>query len=265
MNFTKTPTAASVVTAASFVASAAHIVKVVDDTNWIGFAVVYPIGIDGLIYVGIRAMQTGRKVVGALALLIGAAYSLAFNAHAEGAIVMSSLMIAASMPVCMFAAMLIETTANMAKVVEDAPAPAEPVLTVSPRAYVPTTSVPRAAGRTSLPIIPVRPSITPAPVRPSVRATVVRPSSELVTVDASTTTPRARLAAWDVEKAVALYRDGRTDSEVQSIVPVGAKPWQRTKRVIKLIEAGSYSVAEVAALAKVSELHVARVGKALER
>ena len=56
----KSEAAAGVVAGASFIASAGHIVSVVNETNALAFALVYPIGIDGLLYVGIRAVQTGR-------------------------------------------------------------------------------------------------------------------------------------------------------------------------------------------------------------
>lgn len=117
----RSETAAAIVAGAAFTASAGHIVHVVSASNPMFFALAYPIGIDGLLYVGIRAIQAGRKVAGILAILIGAFYSLAFNADAEGALDMPKLLIASSMPVCLLVAFIIEATGKKA---EEIPAPA---------------------------------------------------------------------------------------------------------------------------------------------
>lgn len=223
MKFTKTPSAAAIVAGASFIASAGHIVSVVDETNPIWFALAYPIGIDGLIYVGIRAMQGKRFLAGAVALLIGAIYSLAFNAHAEGALTMPALMIASSMPVAMFAAFLIEHSGEKAEEIE-APAPAPAPV------HVPAT-------------VPAPVKIAAKPTRPAI--TDGRKGS-------------GRTAAWDVEKAVRLLADGRTNEEIASTVGTNTKAIQRTKRAGRMIEDGMAD-AEIATTVGVSVAHVARI------
>lgn len=252
----KSEAAAGIVAGASFIASAGHIVHVVSATNPIGFALVYPVGIDGLLYVGIRAVQTGRRVAGIFAILIGAIYSLAFNAHAEGALTMPKLMIASSMPVCMVVAFVIEGTAKKAADIE--PAPQVITKTVAPAL---------------LPIVPFAPKPVAAPTVVPVASRhggtnfvkVDAPKVETKKDEKRTDAPKAtggRVASWDVEKAVRLLADGRTDVEILSLVDgLTAKPWQRTKRAAKLIASGGTD-AEIATTCGVSVAHVARIRKA---
>lgn len=235
----RSETAAAIVAGASFTASAGHIVTVVNETNPIALALVYPIGIDGLIYVGIRALQSRRPIAGLSALLIGGFYSLAFNAHAEGAVHMGALLIAASMPVCMMVAFVIEATAKKAEEVK--PETREVVKTETVRVYPEL-----------LPIVP------PAK-RPAVAARKPRPAA----VTARTETKGGRVAAWDVEKAVRLLADGRTDADILAAVDgLTAKPWQRTKRAARMIGEGK-GVAEIASACGVSATHVQRIKEAM--
>lgn len=235
----RSETAAGIVAGAAFLASAGHIVTVVDATNPIVFALAYPIGIDGLIFVGIRAVQAGRRAWGMTALLIGAFYSLAFNAHAEKALIMPALLIASSMPVCMFAAFLIEATAKKAEKIEvAAPVPAAaPVALPVPAAPValPAIRWVGAGARWTLPIVP---AAAPAPIKAKASVTrkprtVAAPAAAAAITDGSTTAGRA--AAWDVEKAVRLLADGRTNEDVAEAVGTNAKAIQRTKRAANLI------------------------------
>lgn len=234
----KSPSAAGIVAGAAFIASAGHIVSVVDETNPIWFALAYPIGIDGLIYVGIRAMQTQRFISGGIALLIGAIYSLAFNGHAEGAFTMPALMIASSMPVAMFAAFLIEATG------EKTPEPIEEPKTVAP---------------TLLPIAPFvpKPVRVQATVTKTAKAVETKPETKALTDGRKT---GGRVASWDVEKAVALLMDGRTNDEVASMVGTNAKAVQRTRRVLKT----TGTDAEVGTITGLSAAHVARVRAAMK-
>lgn len=263
---------AGIVAGASFFASAGHIVSVVDETNHIVFALAYPIGIDGLIYVGIRAIQTGRPVAGMLALLVGAFYSLAFNAHAEDALTMNKLLIASSMPVCMFAAFLIEATAKKAVPVEKTPAPVEvalPAPAPKPIAWV------AAGARWTLPIIPLQ---APAPIK--VKSSVVRPAIAKRTdtpaiegrtdgqMDGRTDGRTQRRVAWDVEKAVGLLMDGRTSTDVATVVGTNRKAIERTRRAMVLIQGdASLSALQVSEMMDkaVSALHVLRVMSAMEK
>jgi len=227
----KSEAIAGIVAGAAFIASAGHIMTVVSESNPWWISPVYPIGIDGLIYVGIRSVQSGRRFAGLVALLIGAFYSLAFNLDAEGAVAMDARLIASSMPVCMFASFLIEATGRT----KDVP---EKVVEKTTRVYP-----------EMLPIVPLAPKPKPR--------TVPAPKPR---TNAGT---RGRAAAWDVEKAVRLLMDGRTDSDVLEMVDgLTAKPWQRTKRAVRLIQDGRTD-AEVASTSGVSVLHAGRVRDAI--
>lgn len=236
----KSEAAAGVVAGASFIASAGHIVTVVHETNLLAFSLVYPIGIDGLLYVGIRAVQTGRRFAGILAILVGAFFSLAFNADAEGALIMPRLMIASSMPLCMVVAFVIEGTAKKA-----APAAALTVPAPAPAAPVKVPATVQA----------------PAPVAPK----PVAPKPVAKAIEA----PKAsagRVASWDVEKAVRLLVDGRTDADVLGTVDgLTAKPLQRTKRAVRLITSDSSTTDEdIATTVGQSVAHIARVRAAMK-
>ncbi len=215
--------AAGVVTGAAFIASAAHIVAVVDETNWIGFALAYPIGIDGLIFVGIKALQERRVKAGLMAVLIGAVYSLLFNADAEQALKMDPLLIAASMPVCLFASFVIVHTGH--RVVEHVCPEPERVEVPGPERVVYVDREVPASGR----VVPVEgrsgtrfvraPEVpaSPAPVR--TRVPVSRGS-----------------VSWDVDLAVKLMAEGtRTDTEIGSQVGTGYKMIQRARRALNLL------------------------------
>lgn len=243
----RSETAAGIVAGASFIASAGHIIKVVDETNPIALALVYPVGIDGLIFVGIRALQTKRPVAGIFAILLGGFYSLAFNAHAEGAISMSKLLIAASMPVCMVAAFVIEATGRKA---EEIPAEIHEVVKEVPVEVVRETIVYRA------------PELLP--IVPAARQTVKTPSrTRTVTPAPRTNVSGGRTAAWDVEKAVRLLADGRTDADILAAVDgLGSKPLQRTKRAMRMISEGA-TASLVADTCGVSMTHVQRIKEAM--
>lgn len=260
----KSETAAGIVAGAAFIASAGHIVSVVDETNPILFALAYPIGIDGLIFVGIRSIQSRRPWAGALALLIGTIYSLAFNGHAEKAFEMHSMMIASSMPICMFAAFIIEATAKTAE--EIAVLTPAPIAAPVPVPVVQAPPVSRwigAGARYTLPIVPLS---APAPIK--VRATVSRPAAKAVAgrTDVPAIEAAGRIAAWDVEKAVRLIADGRTNEEIASTVGTNAKAVQRTKRAIKIMQAdASLADADVSEMMNrdVAPAHVGRIRAAL--
>lgn len=195
------------VAVSAFAASAQHIFHVTQAAgNPDVVAALHPAGIDGLIYIGIRAMQHGNKKAGGFAVAYGAAYSLAFNAASYGGFVMPVWALAACMPLAMFFAFLIvhgghkvvPVTETVERIVEVVKAPA------------------------LLPIIPFQPTVAP-----------VRIPSLPKAVAAS----RTRSASWDVEKVVALILDGKEDAEITSAVELGAKTLQRTRRVVKLLQA----------------------------
>lgn len=227
---------AAVVAGAAFIGSAGHIMSVVSETNPWFITPVYPIGIDGLLYVG---MKYRRSFAGIFALVIGTAYSLAFNGHAEGALDMPKLMIASSLPVCMLMAFVIEAIAHTET---------KPPKTVEIEKIV-------YAYPELLPIVP------PTPVK--INRTDVDGRTD-VDVPRGRTDGRGRIAAWDVEKAVRLLMDGRTDVDVlQAVDGLTEKPWQRTKRCVRMINEGADD-AMISATVKVSATHVARIREAMQ-
>lgn len=268
MSFTKKIDVAAIVAGAAFLASAGHIVSVVRETDHLIFALAYPIGIDGLIYVGIKAMTDRRFGSGLLALVIGTFFSLAFNFDATGAVDVHPLVIAASMPVCLLAAVVIE---HFGKKAEE-PAPAAAPIAV-PAAPIPAPlPAPKpiawvaAGARWTLPIVPLA---APAPIK--VRATVNRvrpvsaPPARPAIEDGSTTGGRA--AKWDVETAVRLLGTDASNASIASEVGTNEKAIQRTRRAFVLI-AGDASLtdADVADMMNkaVSPAHVGRVRAAMK-
>lgn len=266
-NLIKKIDAPAVVAGSAFLASAGHIVSVVDETNHIVFALAYPIGIDGLLYVGMKAMKEKRFGVGVIALIVGTFFSLAFNAHAEGAIVVPRIIIAFSMPICLLAAFVIEHIGkkNTAPVEIPAPAPVAAPMIV-PAAPLPAIRWVAAGARWTLPIVPLT---APAPIK--AKATVARkprtvaaPAARPAIEDGSTTAGRA--AAWDVEKAVRLIADGRTNEDVAETVGTNGKAIQRTKRAFNLLNGdASLTDENVSEMMNrsVSAAHVGRVRAAM--
>lgn len=188
----------------AFTASAQHIFHVTAAAgNPDVVAALHPAGIDGLIYIGIRAMQRGNKKAGMFAIAYGAAYSLAFNAASYGGFQMPVWALAACMPLAMFAAFLIVHGGHKATEVAK-----EAVEVIREVQVLPQL----------LPIVPLAPK--PQPVLPKAVAA-----------------SRTRSASWDVEKVVALILDGKEDAEITSAVELGAKTLQRTRRVVKLLQA----------------------------
>jgi hypothetical protein len=193
----------------AFAASAQHIFHVTAAAgNPDLVAALHPAGIDGLIYIGIRAMQGGNKKAGAFAVAYGAAYSLAFNAASYGGFRMPVWALAACMPLAMFFAFLIVHGGHkLAPVTETV----EKIVEVVKEVQV----LPQL-----LPIVPPAPRVQ-APAPP---AAVAKAST--------------RQAAWDVEKVVAMIVEGKETAEIQAVVDVHTKTLQRTRRVVKLIQAG---------------------------
>lgn len=190
----------------AFAASAQHIFHVTQAAgNPDVVAALHPAGIDGLIYIGIRAMQQGNRWAGGLAIAYGAGYSLAFNAASYGGFRMPVWALAACMPLAMFLAFLIVHGGHKAV-----------------QAAVETVEVIRE--------VQVLPQLLPiVPLVPRVQA----PALPAAVAKAST-----RQASWDVEKVVAMIVDGKETAEIQAVVDVHTKTLQRTRRVVKLIQSG---------------------------
>lgn len=91
-----------------FIASAAHIVSQAQLAgNHPAIAGVHALGIDGLIYIGIRAMQRGNKLAGGAALAYGATISLIFNCASYEVFPLPRIVIAFTMPVAMVLGVLV--------------------------------------------------------------------------------------------------------------------------------------------------------------
>lgn len=230
----------------AFAASAQHIYHVTEAAgNPSIVAALHPAGIDGLIYIGIRAMQRGNKRAGGFAIAYGAAYSLAFNAASYGGFVMPVWALAACMPLAMFAAFLIVHGGH--KVVQAAETITETVEVI--REVV--------KERELLPILDaclVLP--TPAPVRiPSIPV-------QRAALPAPVATTSGRVATWDVEKAVAMVLDGKTNNEIAEVLGVNYKSIQKTARCVQMLKA-DVDVDEVSRVIPLSRAHVLRVQAAM--
>lgn len=257
------------VTGAAFLASAQHIVSVVDETNPILISLVYPLGIDGLIYVGVEAMQKRRRVVGSLAILVGAAYSMMFNQDAEKAWQMPAWLVASSMPVCLFVSLVIAYTGKsesepVVQEIERIVYRAPELLPIVPPVTRPTAPARpawvRPDGRRTLCIVPSRPSLR------VVAAERPRPVKITERTDGRKSDGRGRNVAWDVDEAVRQVMDGIAVADVAASIGVDAKQVQRTKRTVLLLsEDASRTDEEIASMVNgVSARFVARVRAARE-
>lgn len=217
----------------AFAASAQHIYHVTEAAgNPAIVAALHPAGIDGLIYIGIRAMQRGQKVSGGLTIAYGASYSLAFNAYSysHGTATMPVWALAACMPLAMFFAFLIVHAGHK----------------VAPAVEIVERIVEVIKAPALLPIVPLAPKvIAAAPAKPKA---VAQASN--------------RVASWDVEKAVALALDGKTNHEIAETLQVGYKSIQKTTRCVEMLRAG-VDVDEVARVIPLSRAHVLRVQAAM--
>lgn len=202
----------------AFAASAQHIFHVTAQAgNPDLVAALHPAGIDGLIYIGIRAMQQGNKKAGGLAIAYGAGYSLAFNAASYGGFVMPVWALAACMPLAMFLAFLIVHGGH--KAVEAAKETVEVIREVQ-----------------------VLPQLLPiAPLHPvgSLQANAIKYAAG-APLPRAVATARTRAAGWNVEKAVAMILASNTDGEIMDVVEgIGnVKTLQRTRRVVKQLQTG---------------------------
>lgn len=252
---------------AAFLSSAQHIYAVCAQAGNPGLvAAIHPLGIDGLVYIGIRAMQRGNKGAGASAIAYGALYSLAFNAASYGAFPMPTWALAACMPLAMVFAFLIvhgghgkiEEEARVVEVerIVEVEVPVEVLRTVERIVEVDVPTYVSVPSRTR-----------PVPSSPSVpgRDVDVKPRTRTRDVDVDATRA-GRTAAWDVEKAVALLDEGRTHQEIGDAVGISFKPIQRTHRALRLIRTNpDWTDGQVGDASGVSASHVARIRAAVTK
>lgn len=194
---------AGAVAGAAFVSSAAHIFDVTQaaGNHWT-VAAIHPLGIDGLIYIGIRAMQRGNLWAGSAAIFYGAAYSLAFNAASYGGFGMPVWALAACMPLAMFFAFLIVHGVEKPREVEVVEV--EKIVEVEKVVEVPVM----------------------------VEVEKPRPTKSL---PSEKTGPRVE---WDMVKAVEMLREGRTVADVVAATGAGTKSIQRVRSALNGILAG---------------------------
>jgi hypothetical protein len=139
MKFDRDAAVAGFVAGAAFIASAQHIWHVTELAGNPGvIAALHPAAIDGLIYIGIRSVQKGRRGQGAFAVAYGAAYSVAFNASSYGMFRMPAWALAACLPIALVAAVLIVHGGGHRE-----PVPVEPVPVVEPAPVPIPVRIPR--------------------------------------------------------------------------------------------------------------------------
>lgn len=93
---------------AAFACSATHIYTVAKASGNIApIAAVHPIGLDGLIYIGMRAVSNGRRWQGWLATIYGVAMSLTFNAVSYAGVGMPAAVMAVAMPLALVLGVLV--------------------------------------------------------------------------------------------------------------------------------------------------------------
>jgi len=96
------------VAGAAFVCSATHIYQVAVETgNHWAVAAVHPLGLDGLIYIGMRAVSGGRRWQGWLATVYGVGMSLTFNAVSYAGVDMPAPLMAVAMPIALVLGVLV--------------------------------------------------------------------------------------------------------------------------------------------------------------
>lgn len=219
------------VAGAAFIASAQHIWHVTVDAGNPGLiAALHPAAIDGLIYIGIRAVQRGQRRSGTFALFYGAAYSLAFNAASYGGFRMHWIALAACLPIALVAAVLIVHGSH-------APVAAEP-------------EVVRVA-RELLPIVPLVHAVTPRPSAVRVpRQRAVHPVSGGPAI------------GWDLDKVVDMLQRGEADAAIMSASGVSAKGLQRARRAVRAVAGGQTDVDIIKG--DLTAAFVAKVRKAME-
>jgi hypothetical protein len=214
--------AAGIVAGSAFIASATHIVTVaVEAGNFVAVAAVHAIGIDGLIYIGIRAMQRGNKRAGIAALLYGAAVSLVFNAASYGAFEMPKIVIAFTMPVAMLLAFLVVHSGHGTK--DSTRDSAED--TEATRTHV-HLDIQRDTVRTPRPHTTVQATTVQPETSTPVTGTVVQPERKAIT-----RRPAAR--DWDRDRAIEMLATGTlTHAQIAAEVGASTKSIQRLRKAL---------------------------------
>jgi hypothetical protein len=189
---------------AAFACSAAHIYSVAEAQGnpWF-IAALHPIGLDGLIFVGLRNLKRA-PAAGWIAAGYGAVMSLAFNGASYAETEMPWWLMAATMPLAMVLGFVVIHAGH-----RDRPAD------------VPAVPVPRA-----------RPVRVPATVPPAdVPASVPVPAVPTLTVVPAVPSSRSR-KAWDKDKARTLLAEGRPRREIADLCGVDRKSIDRLAQAV---------------------------------
>ena len=207
---------AGTVAGAAFIASAQHIWNVAHEAgNHAVVAALHPVALDGLIYIGLRAMMKGHKRSGLFTIAVGAGYSLAFNGASYGGFQMPVWALAACLP----ASLILAAIMVHGKRDEPTPAPVERVVRVD---------VPRPL----LPIVPLV-HMTPVPAPP------VRVPSTSTRALSNRPTSGGPAVQWDMDKVVRMIQEGTSVQDIRDAADVSAKVVQRTTRVVRAIASGA--------------------------
>lgn len=226
---------AGLVAGCAFAASAQHIYSVAYAAGNPPFiAAIHAVGIDGLIYVGIRATQDGKRTAGFSAIVYGAVISLTFNAASYKHVALPWWMIGATMPIAMLLAFAVVHGGH--KPADGQAEESRTRVDIGVRVQHESHSVqapPVQAVTVQAPPVVQRPAVViPEPAR------VVQPSRPAIT--SSTRRPRV---AWDVERATELINSGAgSDMEIARIVigdHAGEADRKRVQRLRKTLAEGA--------------------------
>lgn len=187
---------------AAFACSAQHIYTVaLDSGNPVVIAAVHPLGLDGLIYIGMRAVQSGRRWQGWLATTYGIVMSLTFNGVSYAHVPMPAWVMAVAMPLALVLAVLVVGHEVRDKTV-DSPAPVS-----RPRVRVP--AVVPVVSHPDVPVVVPQVSGVPSPV-----------------------VPMSRGKDWDRDKARTLLSEGRPRAEIAELCGVSTKTISRLADIV---------------------------------
>lgn len=180
------------VAGAAFVCSATHIysVALASGNAW-PVAIVHPLGLDGLIYIGMRAVTNGRRWQGWLATVYGVAMSLTFNAVSYAHVAMPAWVMAIAMPLALVLGVLVVGH-------DKGKAPADPVDTPAPAVVTPIPATVPEPRRAPVPVEAPEtvPAITATARKPRTDHTaIVAMVSDLMSADMSRTDAIAKAAA----------------------------------------------------------------------
>lgn len=185
------------VAGAAFACSAQHIYEVaLAAGNPPIIAGVHPLGIDGLIYIGMRAVSGGRKWQGWLATVYGVAASLTFNAVSYRHVQMPAWVMAVAMPLALVLGVLVVGHGPASPVVQD------------------------TARRTAAKVRDTAPVTRPTPVPDAVPALTT--AGNVVKFPKQDTDSDARR-----DKALGMLADGRTKADVAATVGVSTRTLNR--------------------------------------